>query len=193
MEIMDLLQTKRTYRRFDQSRPVPRQVVDDMMEAARLASCAGNKQPLRYLAVCSEELVEQIFPFTYWAAALTDAVGRPRKDHHPVMYWAVLCDKDAKNFGLGVDAGLAMDNIITAAWYHGVGSCMMGNINRDEIRRILSVDPSLEILYMIAFGYPAHRSAVVDPDASGSLNYYMDEDENFYVPKRKVSDFIEIK
>ena len=63
MEIMDLLQTKRTYRRFDQSRPVPQQVVDDMMEAARLASCAGNKQPLRYLAVCSEELVEQIGTF----------------------------------------------------------------------------------------------------------------------------------
>ncbi len=192
MEFMEFLKTKRTYRRFDQSRPVPRRVVDDMMEAARLASSAGNKQPLRYAAVCSAELVEQIFPFTYWAAALTDAVGRPKEGSHPVMYWAVLCEKEAKSFGTGVDAGLAMDNIIAAAWHHGVGSCMMGNIDREQIGRILSVDPSLEILYMIAFGYPAHTSTVVEPDASGSLTYYMDERENFYVPKRKVPDFIQL-
>ncbi len=192
MDIMELLRTKRTYRRFDQSRPIPPEALADMMEAARLASSAGNLQPLRYLAVQSPELTEAVFPYTYWAAALTDEVGRPKEGRHPVMYWAVLCEKDSKNASIRVDAGLAMDNIITAAWYHGIGSCMMGNIDRDKIREILKIDPSLEILYMIAFGYPAHTSTVVSPDETGSLKYSMDAQENFFVPKREIKDLIQI-
>ncbi len=193
MDLMEFLKTKRTYRRFEQNRPISDEVLADMMEAARLSSSAGNQQPLRYLVVRSKKLNEQVFPFTYWAAALTDEIGRPKEGRHPVMYWAVLCEKDSKNSSIGVDAGLAMGNIIDAAWYHGVGSCMMGNINRDKIREILQIDPSMEILYMIAFGYPAHESTVISPDASGKLAYHMDEQENFYVPKRELRELFEVR
>ena len=169
MDLMEFLRTKRTYRRFEQNRPISDEVLADMMEAARLSSSAGNQQPLRYLVVRSKKLNEQVFPFTYWAAALTDEIGRPKEGRHPVMYWAVLCEKDSKNGSIGVDAGLAM------------------------IREILQIDPSMEILYMIAFGYPAHESTVISPDASGKLAYHMDEQENFYVPKRELRELFEVR
>ena len=43
MSVMETLNTRRTYRRFAQ-KPVPQDVVDDMVEALRLSSCGANRQ-----------------------------------------------------------------------------------------------------------------------------------------------------
>ena len=56
MDIMELLKTRRTYRRFKQD-PVPDSVVEDILTAARYASSAANKQPLSFVVVKSPELV----------------------------------------------------------------------------------------------------------------------------------------
>ena len=45
MSIMETLNTRRTYRRFAQ-KPVPQDVVDDMVEALRLSSCGANRQEI---------------------------------------------------------------------------------------------------------------------------------------------------
>ncbi len=50
MEWMDVLKERRTYRRFKQT-PVGDDVIQDMLTAARYASSAANKQPLRYIVV----------------------------------------------------------------------------------------------------------------------------------------------
>ena len=46
MSVMESLVTRRTYRRFVQ-KPVPQDVVDDIVEAVRLSSCGANRQALR--------------------------------------------------------------------------------------------------------------------------------------------------
>ena len=46
MSVMETLNTRRTYRRFAQ-KPVPQDVVDDMVEALRLSSCGGNRQAVK--------------------------------------------------------------------------------------------------------------------------------------------------
>ena len=58
-----------------------------MIEAARLASCAANRQRLRYIAVVSPEKVAAILPHTFYAALVkphrTPVPGetmRPRGD-----------------------------------------------------------------------------------------------------------------
>jgi len=63
MDIMELLKTRRTYRRFKQD-PVPDSVVDDILTAARYASSAANKQPLSFVVVKSPEMVKKTFSYT---------------------------------------------------------------------------------------------------------------------------------
>lgn len=46
MSIMETLNTRRTYRRFAQ-KPVPQDVVDDMVEALRLSSCGACRPAAR--------------------------------------------------------------------------------------------------------------------------------------------------
>jgi nitroreductase len=46
-ELMNLLEERRTYRRFDESRAIPDDAVNDMKRSAYLSSSAMNRQPLR--------------------------------------------------------------------------------------------------------------------------------------------------
>ena len=69
MSVMESLVTRRTYRRFVQ-KPVPQDVVDDIVEAVRLSSCGANRQALRLVVVQSPEMVAKVQPLVKWAAYL---------------------------------------------------------------------------------------------------------------------------
>ena len=132
MSVMETLNTRRTYRRFAQ-KPVPQDVVDDMVEALRLSSCGANRQAVKLVVVQSPEMVKKVHPLVKWAAYLPPEQGAPKADEQPVMYLAVVQDSSIPG-DLNTDTGIALANITLAAWAKGVGSCIMGAINRSEER-----------------------------------------------------------
>lgn len=192
MELLELLKTRRSYRRFNQSRPIPDKVLTEILQAQQYASCSRNIQSLRYIAVRTPELVEQIFPLVGWAGALPDSTGRPQDGDHPTMFIVVLDDKNVQNPRTAVNVGLAVSNMTLAAWNHGVGSCIIGNVARAPLRTLLNLDDRFSIFAVIAFGYPTHTSTIQEVTDGESLVYYLDEQNNFVVPRKKVSDIVKI-
>lgn len=191
MDLMALLKTRRTYRRFDQSRPVPQEVVDDIVRAQQYASCGNNRQPLRYAVVQTPELVEKVYEQVKWAASLPPEQGTPKEGEHPTLFVAVLEDLSLKNGGTGCDAGLAISNMTLAAWNRGVGSCIMGNIRRPAIMELLGLDPQkVDIHTVIAFGYPTHKSTIREVEEGESLSYYLDENRDYVVPRHKIENIV---
>lgn len=95
--LMELLKTRRTYRRFDQTKKIPDDAVNDIVRAQQYASCGNNRQPLRYIVVRDEKLVDEIFGITRWAASLPPEQGQPKDGEHPVMFVVVLEDNKLKN------------------------------------------------------------------------------------------------
>ena len=136
-EMMKLMTGRRTYRRFDQSRKIPEEVIGEIIESARLSSSARNDQQLTFAVVENAEKVEVIFPMTHFAGALPKELGTPKDGEHPVLYILLLMEAGAKDPWIPVDAGIAAANMTMAAWYHGVGSCIMGAIDRKAIREAL--------------------------------------------------------
>ena len=192
MKIMELLKTRRTYRIFDSSKKVDEYTIQCMKQALRYSSCAGNLQNIRYIFVENHEIVSRIFPFTYWAAYLDKEIGTPKPHQQPVMFVIVLKEKGKTTRWTDVDIGIAISNMTLVAWERGVGSCIMGNFDVDKISRILDINEPYYIHSIVAFGIPGHTSTIVD--MKDSVKYYIGDDFNYYVPKRKVEDFIkEIK
>ena len=62
MDFHSLLE-RRTIRRFNQTALAKADFIA-LIDAARRASCAANRQRLRYIAVCSPEKVNAILPLT---------------------------------------------------------------------------------------------------------------------------------
>ena len=95
MSLMETLNTRRTYRRFAQ-KPVPQDVVDDMVEALRLSSCGANRQAVKLVVVQSPEMVKKVHPLVKWAGYLPPEQGAPKADEQPVMYLAVVQDRSIR-------------------------------------------------------------------------------------------------
>ncbi len=189
MDMMELMKTKRTYRRFDQSKPVPQEVLDEIILSTRYSSSAANKQPLRYIVVNEEPALENVFGTLAWAGQLPKELGYPKEGEKPVLYMIVIKNTSISPW-CDVDAGISMTNMITAAWAHGVGSCMLAAINRPKLAEFLDLKEGEEIAYVVAFGYPTHTSTIVDPEEDGKLNYYVDDKVDYYVKKRKLEETI---
>ena len=191
MEIMKLMEWCRTYRRFDQAKPVPENVLENIMEAARLANSASNRQQLRFLVVKSPEMVEKLFTFTHWAAILPKKLGQPKDGEHPVLFIVPTYEASEKAKWTDVDIGIAETRMTIAAAAEGVGSCILANIERDPIRDVLGLPASTEIATIVAFGYPTHESHIVSMK-DGDVKYYLDEKKDYCVPKRSREDLFRI-
>ena len=188
MSVLELMKTRRTYRRFAQ-RPVPEEVVAQMLEAARYAPSAANLQPLKYLVIRSPELVEQVFARTRWAGYLPPEDGVPKEGERPVLFVVVLEDSQiSKSVYVATDAGLAISNMTLAAWEHGVGSFIIGSCDKEWMAEFFRLPENLRVHSVVAFGYPTHTS--VCEDLTDSVRYYLDAAGNYRVPKRKTEDIV---
>ena len=159
MSVMELLTTRRTYRRFAQ-KAVPQDVGDDIVQAVRLSSCGSNRQAVRLVLVQSPEMVAKMQPLVHWAAYLPPEQGQPKPDETPVLFVAVCQDESLPGCN-DTDTGLALANMSDAAWAHGVGSCIMGAIARPAIKELLGLGENLRLHSVVAFGYPTHKSHLV--------------------------------
>ena len=187
MSVMETLNTRRTYRRFAQ-KPVSQDVVDDMVEALRLSSCGANRQAVKLVVVQNPEMVKKVHPLVKWAAYLPPEQGAPKADEQPVMYLAVVQDSSIPG-DLNTDTGIALANITLAAWAKGVGSCIMGAIDRPALTRLLALPDGVRLCYMVALGYPTHASKLVEMQ-DGSVKYYLDENRGYCVPKRSMDEVL---
>ena len=188
MDMMELMKTRRTYRRFTQE-PVPQEVLDDILLSTRYSSSAANKQPLRFIVIKDKEKVDEVFQYTTWAGQLPKELGWPKDDERPTLFIAVIENPEISAW-CDTDTGIALANMTLAAWAHGVGSCIIGACNKPVLSEMFGLSEKEKLHSVVAFGYPTHKSTIVDPEEDGKLNYYVDDKVDYYVKKRKLSDTV---
>lgn len=187
MNMMKFLRGRRTYRRFEQ-RPVAPEILTEAVDAARIASCGANRQTVRYIIVESADAVAAVQPLVHWAAYLPPEQGAPKPDELPTAFIAILQDDNLPGAS-DVDIGLALGSLTAAAWAHGVGSCIMGAINRPALTELLALPEGVRLCYMVALGYPTHESHLVSMQ-DGDVKYYLDDNRDFCVPKRGMEEVL---
>ena len=182
MSVMEKLLTRRTYRRFEQ-KSVPQDVVEDLIDAVRLSSCGANRQAVRLIVVQSPEMAAKVHPLVKWAAYLPPEQGTPKAEELPTLYAAVVQDTSIPG-DLNTDTGIALANMTLAAWDKGVGSCIMGAINKPALTELLGIEEPQKLAFMVAFGYPTHKARIVPLTEETGVKYYLDENRDYCVPKR---------
>ena len=95
----------RSYRRFDEGDPIPRTLLVELANLARLTASGANRMPLRFRLVSSANERDMVFSQLKWAGALKDWDG-PEEGERPTGY-IVVCDA-------GHGATTSVDEGITA-------------------------------------------------------------------------------
>ena len=72
----------------------------------------------------------------------------------------------------------------------GLGGCMIGSIEKDELRKVLDIQAKYEIVLVLALGKPAEKVVIEDVGPHGSYKYYRDEKDVHHVPKRTLDELV---
>ena len=184
--ISQLLKKTRTYRRFDRSKPLTGADLTEILESVRYTASAGNLQRVRYITLTGAAADE-----AFSAIALGGYLPKEQKpdaEVAPVAYIVMLAPTDSPDTNLAIDIGICAEAIALAAAEVGVGSCMIRNFDREYFDK-LATGTGYYTALVIALGYPAEQTKIVDADPKDSLKYYKDGNTNV-VPKLMLDDLI---
>ncbi len=183
--IYEKITGRRTIRRYKPT-PVPKEVLVRCVDAARLSPSAANRQPLKYIIIDDESLLKSVFETLRWAGYLPGY--KHREEEMPRAYIVILLDRNI-SAEAGYDAGIAAMSISMVAYDEGLGSCILGSVDRDRLRNLLNVPSNLEILLVVSLGYPSERS-VVEKVKGDDVKYWLDENGTLHVPKRSLEEIV---
>ena len=186
--IKDLIMSNRSFRRFHEDEVISEETLRELVELARLSASAANLQPLRYILSNEPEKNGLIFPCTAWAGYLTDWPG-PAPGERPSAY-IVIVGEGAHSRLLPCDAGIAAQSILLGAAERGLGGCMIGSIDREQLRPALNIPKEHEIVLIIALGKPAEKVVLDEMAPGGDIKYWRDAHGVHHVPKRPLEELI---
>lgn len=186
--LKDLVLKNRSYRRFYEEEAIDLDALKALIDLARLSGSGANNQPLKYILSNNPQKNNVIFPNMKWAGYLADWLG-PVEGERPSAYIVILGDKDIAAQA-GVDHGIAAQSILLGAAEKGLGGCMIGSINRKQLRRDLEIPDQYDILLVIALGKPKETVVLETVGADGDIKYWRDENEVHHVPKRPLDEII---
>lgn len=146
------LVAKRYSCRSYKSDPVPDDVLQGVLEAARLAPTAANRQPFRLIVVhtaARKDDLKRVYSREWFTQApiVICACGIPDRA------WV---RSDGKRY-TDVDVTIAMDHVIMAATDAGLGTCWIGAFNPAAAREVLGLPEAVEPIAMTPLGYPADQ------------------------------------
>jgi nitroreductase len=148
MEFSDLIQKRYSVRAY-KSDEVEEEKLQRILEAARLAPTAANRQSFQILVIRTrgrEEELQMVYPRPWFVQAplLICACGLPEGN------WI---RKDGKNYN-DVDVAIVMDHLILAAANEGLGTCWIGAFNPEKAREIFQLPDDVEPVVLTPLGYP---------------------------------------
>ncbi len=184
--LRDLIRNTRSCRRFHEDVIVPKEVLVEFVDLARLAGSARNAQPLKYLVVNEPQKREQVFALLGWAGYLTDWPG-PEKGERPAAY--IICLLDTRICEeADCDLGIATQNILLAATEKGLAGCRIASVS-GKLHEVLGLPDHLRILLVLALGKPK-ETVVLEECTSNDIRYWRDEEETHHVPKRCLAEIL---
>lgn len=186
--LKELILKNRSYRRFFQDVAVSTETLQELIDLARLSPSAANRQPLKYLLSNQSDTNSKIFSCLAWAGYLTDWPG-PEEGERPAAYLVMLGDSRITT-NYTCDHGIAAQSILLGAVEKGLGGCILGAVNREQLRENLKIPSYFEILQVIALGKPKETVKIEPLPVDDDIKYWRDQNGIHHVPKRSLDELI---
>ena len=189
--LKDLVIRNRSYRGYDENHRITKEELLEFVDCARLCPSSVNKQPFMYRLVLEQEEVKRLQKEAKWARGLPD-MQLPHKGMHPTAFIVICLDS---NLGNSIaryqkDVGIVAQTMLLAAAETNLGGCMIGNFGASSVKRALNLEEHIQPMLIVAFGKPAEKIILTEIEEGESTDYYRDEKDIHYVPKRKLKDII---
>lgn len=169
MNTLDIIKKRYSVRKYE-NRPVEKEKVEAIIEAAHCAPTAANMQPQRVLVVQDPKNLEK-----FSAGANT---------YNAPLVMLVCSDKndvwtrpfDGKTM-VDIDASIITDHMMLTATDLGLGSCWITYFDPDAIRKAFDIPANLVPVNILAIGYAADK--VLSPNRHSSTRKPINQTVSF--------------
>jgi nitroreductase len=152
MVVMDVYQTiklRRSIRAY-RDRDIEKEKLDKILEAARLAPSASNRQEWKFIVVKNKDTREKLAI----AASNQSFIAKA-----PIAI--IACATESQSTMLcgqpryTVDVSIAMSFMILQAQELGLGTCWIGAFDESSVKEILGIPNNIRVVAITPLGYPA--------------------------------------
>jgi nitroreductase len=148
MSVIETIRLRKSVRAYA-DRPVEEQKLHAVLEAARLAPSASNRQEWRFVVVRDAEMRKKLAI----AAGGQGFVGQA-----PVVI-AACAETDGHVMVCGqqcypIDVAIAVDHMTLAAVDLGLGTCWIGKFDETKVKELLGIPAQVRVVELLTFGYP---------------------------------------
>ncbi len=148
MDIYELIRKRKSVRAFTDE-PVTDEKIRRILETARLAPSANNKQEWRFITVRDPEmrskLAEAARGQTFVGEAPVVLVCCAQTDNH-VMTCFQSC--------YPIDLAIAIDHITLCAVEEGLGTCWIGAFFENQVKELLGIPAHIRVVALLPVGVP---------------------------------------
>ena len=167
MEFQELIAQRYSVRAYKPD-DVAQDVIDKILEAARLAPTAANRQNFKVFVIKTTSFKDELKKIYHqeWfiqAPYVIGICGIPEEN------WV---RRDGKNYA-DVDSAIVMDHIILAATDLGLGTCWIGAFDPMAARKFLDLPSGMEPIAFTPIGYPADNPGIKKRKSIDGLVRYM--------------------
>jgi nitroreductase len=141
MDTLEAIRKRRSVRKYTGD-SIPRQDLETIVDAGRLAATGGNRQPWEFIVVTEQAMIEQLKVAAQWmdkAGAIIAVVMDPAS-----RWWVE-------------DGSAAIENILLASTALGYGSCWLEGWtlrHEDAFKALLGIPKDKRLLTLIPIGVP---------------------------------------
>ena len=149
MKVYEAIRARHSVRSY-QDRPVEREKLARILEAARQAPSARNDQEWRFVVVSDQAKKE---------ALATEASSQHFMLEAPLII-AACAQTDGRVMGCGqlaypIDVAIALEHIALQAVTEGLGTCWVGAFDEQAVKETLNIPEGVRVVELMPLGYPA--------------------------------------
>lgn len=151
MTILEAIRKRYSCRAYI-DKPIEKEKLDQIFEAARLAPSAKNLQDWRFVVVSDKGKKMQVAEST----------------NHPEVFgkagvMIAACSNSNYIMRCGqavapIDVAIAMEHICLQATELGLATCWIGSFEPEKVRKVLGIPQDIAIIELMALGYPADKA-----------------------------------
>lgn len=150
--VLDIIKARGSIRSY-KDKPIPKHALLDILEAARMAQSAANRQPWEFIVVTDPAIKKKLVQavghqsFVGEAAAVLICLANPEESASVGPFEGFL-----------IDLAIAIENMVLTAWDLGIGSCWIGAYTEQKVKELLGVPRNLRVVSLLTLGYPDERA-----------------------------------
>ena len=158
MDFNEVILSRKSIRSFCDNQ-IPDEILQEILEAARLAPSFQNRQCWRYVVVKDKAKIHDL-------ALKSGFVGKINFFIKGAPVIIVACADTGKSGTMNkqdyylVDVAISFQQMMLAAWNLGIGSCWLAAFNEDSVKKILEIPEKIRVVAMSPFGYPKDKASL---------------------------------